>query len=66
MMDECCARCRNAYGLSKFDYSNGGCEHTVMGGYVCMAFADERLAVWMIGGDPGIDRCEAFVPKEDA
>lgn len=64
-MKECCANCRNRYRLVRFDYSHSGCEHTDMDGYICMAFADEGEAVWMVGLDAEAGLCELFEPKED-
>ncbi len=64
-MKECCANCGRKYKLTKFDYSMGGCLHTEMDGFVCMAFSDEKQAVWMIGIHENIDMCECFVPKAD-
>lgn len=64
-MKECCANCRSQFRLVKSDYSNGGCEHTDMDGYICMAFADERQAVWMVGLNAETALCEVFEPKED-
>lgn len=62
-MPENCATCRRCYRLEKLDYSNG-CEHTTMDGYVCMAFADEGLAFWMVGEDIDSGMCECYEPKE--
>lgn len=62
---ECCANCRRAYRLEKLDYSKGGCEHTDMEGYICMAFADEGLASWMVGNNPDTGMCECYAPKKD-
>lgn len=64
-MKECCANCRNKYKLTKFDYSKGGCEHTDMDGYICMAFAYEKQAVWMVGLQEQLGFCECYVPKEN-
>ena len=64
-MKECCASCRRRYELEKFDYSRGGCEHTEMDGYICMAFADEGKAVWMVGLNAEVGLCEVFEPKEE-
>lgn len=61
-MKECCANCRNKYELTKFDYSKDGCEHTDMDGYICMAFAHERQAVWMLGANEQTCTCECYVP----
>lgn len=64
-MKECCANCRRRYELTKFDYSHGGCEHTEMEGFICMAFADEGEAVWMVGLKAEVGLCELFAPKEE-
>ena len=63
-MKECCANCNRRYKLTKFDYSHGGCEHTNMEGYICMAFADEKQAVWMVGSRENFDVCECFMAEE--
>ena len=63
-MPENCATCRRCYRLEKLDYSKDGCEHTTMDGYVCMAFADEGLACWMVGEDMDSGMCECYEPKE--
>jgi len=62
---ECCDTCKYKLHLVRFDYSHGGCEHTDMDGYVCMAFASEGEAVWMIGNCPSIGQCEMWTPKGD-
>ncbi len=65
---ECCATCRHAYALEECDYSGKGCAHTPLGGFVCMAFADERKACWMVGLDAAKGFCEAYermVSKND-
>lgn len=63
-MIECCVTCRNRFALTKFDYSHGGCEHTKMEGFICMAFAVEGDAVWMVGTDED-DLCECYGRKDD-
>ena len=60
---ETCKTCRNHYRLEKLDYSAGGCQHSDMDGYICMAFADEGIACWMVGTDLDSGMCEAYVPK---
>ena len=62
--EQCCENCRMCYKLVKFDYSKGGCEHTDMEGYVCMAFAYEEEAVWMVGMDKSKGLCECYFEKE--
>lgn len=61
---ESCANCSRLYKLTKSDYSKGGCEHTDMEGYICMAFADERKAVWIVGLDESLEMCECFESDE--
>lgn len=48
---------------TKFDYSQGGCKHTDMDGFICLAFASEREAVWMVGLPNGC-RCEMYTNKD--
>lgn len=64
-MNECCATCRHRYDLERLDYSNGGCEHTEMDGYICMAFADERQAVWIIRTYPLEEICECYKARRE-
>lgn len=63
-MSESCGNCAYCYRLKKLDYSQGGCIHTNMDGYICMAFADEGITYWMVGNDLNSDMCEAYTPKE--
>lgn len=62
-MTECCANCRNACKLVKFDYSHGGCEHTEMEGYACMSLVSDGEIEWLVGLDPAAQACEAYEPK---
>ena len=67
-MRECCINCKLCFPLVKFDYSQGGCKHSDMDGFVCMAFADPHMgeptvAIWMVGCDEERDMCECFMPK---
>ena len=64
-MDEHCGNCVRCYRLEKCDYSQGGCIHTNMDGYICMAFADEGIACWMVGEDLNSGMCEAYMPKRE-
>ncbi len=64
-MKECCENCGNRYKLVKFDYSRGGCKHTDMDGYICMAFASENQAVWMVGLQEQSGLCECYTSKGD-
>ena len=61
---ERCENCGFRYRLVKFDYTNGGCEHTPMDGHICMVFGNEGEAVWMVGtGENAM--CEAFIRRKD-
>jgi len=60
-----CSNCRYNLKLKKYDYSKGGCEHTEMEGFACMAFAPEGDAIWMVGGDPDNDLCEEWAPRRN-
>lgn len=62
-MKECCATCNNNYKIEKSDYSHGGCNHSWPEGFICMAFANEGIATWMVGNDPNFGRCEVYSPK---
>ena len=59
-----CANCAYAYRPKKLDYSQGGCKHEDMDGFICMAFADERIANWMYGLKMDEAMCEVWKPKE--
>ena len=58
-----CTNCRLKLRLEKYDYSKGGCKHTPKDGYICLAFANEGLAVQMVGINPEDGGCEMFAPK---
>ena len=60
MEEECCMNCRNRYTLEKLDYSKGGCEHSKPDGFICMAFANERTASWMVGLEAEKGYCECW------
>ena len=69
-MKDCCKNCKHYFPLVKFDYSHGGCEHSDMDGYICMAFAtpesgEPPVAIWMVGEDPTTGMCECFVQKDE-
>lgn len=55
-----CLDCKNCYRLEKLDYSHGGCKHTDMEGFICMVFADEGVANWMVGLDEEKGHCEMY------
>lgn len=60
MEKECCQNCRHRYTLEKLDYSKGGCEHSQPEGFICMAFADEKVASWMVGLVGKNEKCECW------
>ena len=64
-MKECCGTCKLRFKLDKSDYSKGGCVHTDMEGYICMAFANEGIAEWMVGLEEEHEMCECYQPKEE-
>ena len=64
-MTECCATCANRYDLERLDYSKGGCKHEKMDGYICMAFADEGQAMWIIGTYPLEEICECYKARRE-
>jgi len=59
-MKASCANCKRRYKLERLDYSNGGCIHTDMDGYICMAFADEGIACWIVGESEETGICECY------
>ena len=61
---ESCVNCGNRYKVEKCDYSQGGCIHTNMDGFICMAFADEGVACYMVGLKDG--RCECWRGNDEA
>lgn len=62
-MQECCANCKRWLKLVKYDYSHGGCDHSDMG-HCCTVFMNEGQIVWMVGNNPEVGQCEAYIPKE--
>ena len=67
-MDENCRNCRHRLEITKLDYSQGGCKHTDMEGFVCTGLAYEGTAYWMVGLEPEKEMCEMWEGKvkEDA
>jgi hypothetical protein len=61
---KCCSNCQYNLKLIKYDYSNGGCQHSDYDGYACMAFASEGTAVHLIGTNPENEYCECWMPKK--
>ena len=61
---ECCATCKKRLDLKKSDYSNSGCEDTTLEGFVCLAFASEGQAIWMVGLNEDLDMCECYQQKD--
>lgn len=60
---ETCETCALCYEGQLFDYTCGGCKHHKMDGFICMAFQDERSAMWMLGIDKQSEKCEAWTPR---
>ena len=55
-----CKTCKNRLDLEKLDYSNDGCKHTKMDGFICLAHEYEGLASWMVGLDENKAMCECY------
>lgn len=64
-MKECCATCKRNLKIEKLDYSEGGCKHSHPEGFICLAFAYEGVASWMVGSDPENEMCEVYAPKNE-
>lgn len=62
-MEESCETCARRYRLRKSVYSHNGCEHSEMEGFICMCFANERIAEWMTGVVEEYGVCEAYQPR---
>lgn len=66
-MTESCENCRLRLKLSKWDYSdvkNKGVPKEDMEGYVCLAFQNEGLAVWLVGESEKNGMCECWEERE--
>jgi len=64
---ECCNTCIHKLMLEQWDYSKirtDGKWKKLQKGFVCDAFADEGVAVWMLGLD-GEGQCECWESKDD-
>ena len=62
-MKTCCANCANKMRIVNWDYRDGESTHAPLEGFACMAFADEKEAIWMVGLNEEEDFCECFVPN---
>ena len=69
-MKECCDNCSLCFKLEKWDYSKMKTSRTAnewiteQKGYICMLFADDRKALWLVGSDPKEELCECFTRRE--
>jgi len=65
-MEECCNTCVHRLILEKWDYSHLSSDNwkEPQKGYVCDLFANEGIAVWMVGND-GKGQCECWEKKND-
>lgn len=64
-MNECCATCKNKYMIARNNYRSGGCKTDFLEGYICMAFANEGIASWMVGLDPETGMCECYERRKN-
>ena len=62
-MTRSCETCDLRKEIEKLDYSNGGCTHSIPEGYICLAFANEGVASWIVGHPAYDGMCECYVPK---
>ena len=63
-MEDGCHICKYRLRLERLDYSGRGCKHKDMEGFICLAFASEGVATWMVGLDPDDSKCECWVRKD--
>lgn len=64
-MTECCETCNKCLDLVRYNYGrDGGCDHRIQPGFICLAFADEGQAIWMTGIKRETGMCECYSPKE--
>ena len=47
-----------------YDYSDKGCQHSDMDGFICIAFANEGVSVWMTGLPGDGYYCEMYAKRE--
>lgn len=57
-----CNTCKHRYKLVQYEYTDKGCKHTEMEGFVCSIFANEGVMVWQIG-NTGKYGCEEYAEK---
>lgn len=60
-----CNNCRYKLELVKYDYSNGGCQHSGYAGFACMAFASEGIVIHMVGSNLETKYCECWMPRKE-
>ena len=60
--EESCATCRCSLDIELCDYSQGGCIHSDVEGYICTAFEREGYAMWMKGNNRNTGMCECYTP----
>ena len=67
-MKECCNTCARQYKAHKTDFTKLRITEPIdseIDGYICMAFADERIAVLIVGNDPDSAFCEVYTPRAE-
>lgn len=60
-----CNTCKKRLDLRMSDYSSFGCKDYDLGGYICMAFANEGKAIWMIGQNEYTGYCECYQERKN-
>lgn len=66
MMPDGCHNCKYRLKPRLFDYRGKGCKHKEMKGFICLSFAHEGVATWMVGLDDDDSKCECWERKGDA
>lgn len=61
-MRECCENCARCFDLEKFEWQK---PFKKMDGYICMAFAEDRTAVWIVGEDRKSGMCEMYSERRE-
>lgn len=64
-MKKCCTNCKNRFDAQKTDFTKLNTDEpidSILDGFICMAFASERVAVLMVGTDEQNGICEMYSP----
>ena len=62
-MKKCCTNCKNRFDAHKTDFTKLNTDEpidSILDGFICMAFASEGVAYWMLGVDEDKGICEMY------